>query len=143
MNCEMKGEYIMKKYLLAIVLISLGATCLFIHGATSKVEESGLLVEPFFFLVPISYVLFFSGIGLSVFEFITSNKKRKYLLASSPMFLGVLCIIMFNVIGSEVKPDGTLVEPFYLIPLAYLFTFTGIIAIFCVALFSVLRKKKA
>ncbi|MFU2031854.1 MULTISPECIES: DUF3955 domain-containing protein [Bacillus] len=68
---------------------------------------------------------------------------KKYLLASSPIFLGVLCIIMFNVIGSEVKRDGTLVEPFYLIPLAYLFTFTGIVAILCVSLFSMLRKKTA
>ncbi|PHA35130.1 DUF3955 domain-containing protein [Bacillus wiedmannii] len=68
---------------------------------------------------------------------------KKYLLASSPIFLGVLCIIMFNVIGSEVKRDGTLVEPFYLIPLAYLFTFTGIVAILYVSLFSMLRKKTA
>ena len=69
--------------------------------------------------------------------------KKKYLLASSPIFLGVLCIIMFNIIGSEVKPDGTLVEPFYLIPLAYLFVFTGIIAILFVAVFSMFRKKQA
>ncbi|SCC54196.1 Uncharacterized protein BC0861_05732 [Bacillus mobilis] len=133
----------MKKYLLAIVLISLGATCLIIHGTTSKMDGSGLLIEPYFFLVPVSYLLFISGIGVSVFEFIASNKEKKYLLASSPIFLGVLCIIMFNIIGSEVKPDGTLVEPFYLIPLAYLFTFTGIVAILCVALFSVIRKKTA
>ncbi|MFB5251592.1 DUF3955 domain-containing protein [Bacillus mycoides] len=69
--------------------------------------------------------------------------KKKYLLASSPIFLGVLCIIMFNIIGSEVKPDGTLVEPFFLIPLAYLFVFTGIIAILFVAIFSMFRKKQA
>ncbi|MBK5348571.1 DUF3955 domain-containing protein [Bacillus sp. TH44] len=68
--------------------------------------------------------------------------KKKYLLASSPIFLGVLCIIMFNIIGSEVKPDGTLVEPFFLIPLAYLFVFTGIIAILFVAVFSMFRKKQ-
>ncbi|MGE6347129.1 DUF3955 domain-containing protein [Bacillus mycoides] len=68
--------------------------------------------------------------------------KKKYLLASSPIFLGVLCIVMFNIIGSEVKPDGTLVEPFFLIPLAYLFVFTGIIAILFVAIFSMFRKKK-
>lgn len=77
-NCEVKGEYIMKnKYLVAIVLISLGVTCLLIHGATSKVEENGLLVEPFFFLVPISYLLFFSGIGVSLFGFITSKLKKQ------------------------------------------------------------------
>ncbi|MED1058755.1 DUF3955 domain-containing protein [Bacillus mycoides] len=69
--------------------------------------------------------------------------KKKYLLASSPIFLGVLCIIMVNIIGSEVKPDGTLVEPFFLIPLAYLFVFTGIIAILFVAVFSMFRKKQA
>ncbi|MEK4745059.1 MULTISPECIES: DUF3955 domain-containing protein [unclassified Bacillus (in: firmicutes)] len=69
--------------------------------------------------------------------------KKKYLLASSPIFLGVLCIIMFNIIGSEVKPDGTLVEPFFLMPLAYLFVFTGIIAILFVAVFSMFRKKQA
>ncbi|HDR3888360.1 TPA: DUF3955 domain-containing protein [Bacillus cereus] len=69
--------------------------------------------------------------------------KKKYLLASSPVFLGVLCILMFNIIGSEVKPDGTLVEPFFLIPLAYLFVFTGIIVILFVAVFSMFRKKQA
>ncbi|MED1381619.1 DUF3955 domain-containing protein [Bacillus mycoides] len=69
--------------------------------------------------------------------------KKKYLLASSPILLGVLCIIMFNIIGSEVKPDGTLVEAFFLIPLAYLFVFTGIIAILFVAVFSMFRKKQA
>ncbi|EJS60413.1 DUF3955 domain-containing protein [Bacillus nitratireducens] len=64
------------KYLVAIVLISLGVTCLLIQGATSKVEENGLLVEPFFFLVPISYLLFSSGIGVSLFGFITSKLKN-------------------------------------------------------------------
>ncbi|PFN23189.1 DUF3955 domain-containing protein [Bacillus cereus] len=69
--------------------------------------------------------------------------KNKFLLASSPIFLGVLCIIMFNMIGSEVKPDGTLVEPFFLLPLAYVFVFIGIIAILFVAILSVFRKNKA
>jgi len=68
--------------------------------------------------------------------------KKKYLLASSPIILGVLCIIMFNIIGSEVKPDGTLVEPFFLIPLAYLFVLIGIITILFVAIFSMFRKKQ-
>lgn len=68
--------------------------------------------------------------------------KKKYLLASSPIFLGVLCIIMFNIIGSEVKPDGTLVEPFFLILFAYLFVLIGIIAILFVAIFSMFRKKQ-
>ena len=78
MNYEVKGEYIMKnKFLLAIVLLSLGVTCLLMHGATSKIADNGLLVEPFFFLVPISYVLFLSGIGVLLFEGITSKLKKQ------------------------------------------------------------------
>ncbi|MBK5450357.1 DUF3955 domain-containing protein [Bacillus sp. TH22] len=63
-------------YLLASVLLSLGVTCLLIQGATSKVADNGLLVEPFFFLVLISYLLFFSGIGVLLFGFITSKLKK-------------------------------------------------------------------
>lgn len=65
------------KFLLAIVLISLGVTCLLIHGTTSKVADNGLLVEPFFFLVPVSYLLFFSGIGVLLVGFITSKLKKQ------------------------------------------------------------------
>ncbi|MED0885077.1 DUF3955 domain-containing protein [Bacillus mycoides] len=65
------------KFLLAIVLISLGVTCLLMHGTTSKVEDNGLLVEPFFFLVPVSYLLFFSGIGVLLVGFITSKLKKQ------------------------------------------------------------------
>ncbi|MFJ8355471.1 DUF3955 domain-containing protein [Bacillus paramycoides] len=65
------------KYLVSIALMLLGATCLTIHATTSKVAANGLLVEPFFFLVPISYLLFFSGIGVSLFGFITSKLKKQ------------------------------------------------------------------
>ncbi|MEK7018866.1 DUF3955 domain-containing protein [Bacillus sp. FSL R9-9410] len=65
------------KILLAIALISLGVTCLLIHGTTSKVADNGLLVEPFFFLVPVSYLLFFSGIGVLLVGFITAKLKKQ------------------------------------------------------------------
>ncbi|AJH18480.1 MULTISPECIES: DUF3955 domain-containing protein [Bacillus cereus group] len=65
------------KFLLAIVLISLGVTCLLMHGTTSKVADNGLLVEPFFFLVPVSYLLFFSSIGVLLVGFITSKLKKQ------------------------------------------------------------------
>ncbi|MGG0291430.1 DUF3955 domain-containing protein [Bacillus pacificus] len=64
------------KFLLAIVLLSLGVTCLLMQGATSKVDDNGFLEEPFFFLVTISYVLFLSGIGVLLFGFITSKLKK-------------------------------------------------------------------
>ncbi|PFA21626.1 MULTISPECIES: DUF3955 domain-containing protein [Bacillus cereus group] len=68
--------------------------------------------------------------------------KNKYLLASTPIFLGILCLVIFNIIGSRVEPDGTLVEPFFLIPLSYLFVFSGIIAILFVAIVSMFKKGK-
>ncbi|MEG2194608.1 MAG: DUF3955 domain-containing protein [Terrisporobacter sp.] len=39
------------------------------------------------------------------------------------------CIVAYNVIGSEVLSDGTLVEPFYLIPIAWLSLFIGAIGL--------------
>jgi hypothetical protein len=40
------------------------------------------------------------------------------------------CIVAFEVIGSSVNYDGTLVEPFFLIPIAWLlFVVGGILAI--------------
>ena len=38
---------------------------------------------------------------------------------------GLGCFVAFSVIGSEVAEDGTLVEPFFLIPLAWLLFLTG------------------
>lgn len=68
--------------------------------------------------------------------------KKKYLLASTPIFLGVICMISYFMIGSRVEPDGTLVEPFFLIPFSYLFVFSGIIALLFVAIISVFKKSK-
>lgn len=67
--------------------------------------------------------------------------KNKYLLASTPIFLGVLCLILFSFIGSKVAPDGTLIEPFFLIPLSYLLFFSGIISLLLVAIISMSKKK--
>lgn len=44
------------------------------------------------------------------------------------LLMSVMCLVMFNVIGSEVLEDGTLVEPFILIPLFYLFAFIALIS---------------
>ena len=51
-------------------------------------------------------------------------KKIIYFL---PFILGICCFIAFSMIGSKVEADGTLVEPFFLIPMAYLFFFSGIV----------------
>jgi hypothetical protein len=43
--------------------------------------------------------------------------------------LGLGCFVAFAVIGSSVAEDGTLVEPFFLIPIAWLLFLGGMLAI--------------
>ncbi|MBU3109499.1 DUF3955 domain-containing protein [Clostridium gasigenes] len=52
---------------------------------------------------------------------------KKYILALIPFIIGVVCFITFSIIGSEVAADGTLVEPFFLIPIGFLFLAISII----------------
>ncbi|GAB6461906.1 DUF3955 domain-containing protein [Bacillus luti] len=68
--------------------------------------------------------------------------KNKYLLSLIPVLLGVICLIIYASVGSTVKPDGTLEEPFFLIPVSYIFFFSGGISILCVAISSKLKKSK-
>ncbi|MBH5317585.1 DUF3955 domain-containing protein [Paenibacillus sp. GSMTC-2017] len=51
---------------------------------------------------------------------------KKYVVLLS-FLIGIGCFVAFSIIGSEIAPDGTLIEPFFLIPIAYLFLFIGII----------------
>ncbi|MDR4986840.1 hypothetical protein CN491_26510 [Bacillus cereus] len=44
---------------------------------------------------------------------------KKYMLALIPLILGIGCLVSFNMMGSKVATDGTLVEPFYLLPMGY------------------------
>jgi hypothetical protein len=46
---------------------------------------------------------------------------------------GLACFVAFGVIGSSVDEDGTLVEPFFLIPIAWLLFLTG--AVLAIATF--------
>ncbi|MCY6372064.1 DUF3955 domain-containing protein [Clostridium ganghwense] len=52
---------------------------------------------------------------------------KKYLLSLISFIVGFGCFVTFSIIGSEVAPDGTLIEPFFLIPIGYLFIAIGII----------------
>ena len=50
--------------------------------------------------------------------------KKIYWIAIIPFVLGIGCFITYNVIGAEIATDGTLVEPFVLLPVGW-----GLIAI--------------
>lgn len=64
---------------------------------------------------------------------------KKYILNLVPFIITVISIISYNIIGSEVLQDGTLSEPFYLIPIAWLFFLVGI----AVNLLLYIKNKKA
>ncbi|WP_346931201.1 DUF3955 domain-containing protein [Clostridium sp.] len=67
---------------------------------------------------------------------------KKYLVSLIPIFISIICLIAYNVIGSEVLADGTLVEPFYLIPIAWLFVFIALISGLTVFIISCARKSQ-
>lgn len=66
--------------------------------------------------------------------------KKKYVIASTPILLGVICLIAKAIIGSKVAIDGTLEEPFFLIPIGLLLFFLGIVSLAGVALSSMIKK---
>lgn len=53
---------------------------------------------------------------------------KKYLFSIISIIISLGCIITFNFIGSEVLPDGTLSEPFFLIPIGFLFAILAVIS---------------
>ncbi|MBG9757101.1 DUF3955 domain-containing protein [Lysinibacillus sp. RSDA_15] len=55
---------------------------------------------------------------------------KKYFLATIPVMVGVLCLLIKGIIGDEVLTNGVIVEKnFFLIPLSYLFFFSGILTL--------------
>ncbi|PEK40964.1 group-specific protein [Bacillus cereus] len=68
--------------------------------------------------------------------------KKIYLLACISLLLGALCMVNYFMMGSSLEPDGTLAEPFFLIPLSILFVFSGIAALLLLAIISVIKKLK-
>ncbi|MGY3189794.1 hypothetical protein ACVWXS_004525 [Lysinibacillus sp. TE18511] len=66
--------------------------------------------------------------------------KTKYVIATTPILLGVICFIAKAIIGSNVAADGTLEEPFFLIPIGFLLFFLGIVSLAGVVLISMFKK---
>ncbi|MBU2037400.1 DUF3955 domain-containing protein [Patescibacteria group bacterium] len=67
--------------------------------------------------------------------------KKIYLVAIIPFILGISCIIAYNIIGSSVAEDGTLVEPFALLPIGWLMLAIGIVSSFILGIKFLIRKK--
>lgn len=56
------------------------------------------------------------------------DHMKRILFLALPYVLSACCFLAFTLIGSEVAPDGTLVEPFFLIPIGYACLALGIIS---------------
>ncbi|GGE80270.1 DUF3955 domain-containing protein [Priestia taiwanensis] len=68
--------------------------------------------------------------------------KKKYLFIGIPLLLTIACMISFQLIGSEVAPDGTLVEPFFLLPIGYLFLAISIVSAILIGITSFMKTVK-
>lgn len=69
----------MKKYIYILPFI-LGVFCFIISGVSdSHITPDGVLIEPFFFLIPVGYVWLFIGIIMSLTKtsFILYKKIKK------------------------------------------------------------------
>lgn len=54
---------------------------------------------------------------------------KKNILNLIPFIITIGCFMAYSIIGDKILPDGTLVEPFFLIPTAWAFFFMGIIGL--------------
>ena len=52
-------------------------------------------------------------------------------------------MIFYKAIGSSVAEDGSLVEPFFLIPIAWLFFIAGIVAGIILGIMGIVRKNQS
>jgi len=57
-----------------------------------------------------------------------NTMKKSYLFAVVPLVLSIGCLVAFHVMGAHVAPDGTLVEPFGLVPMGFALFLVGMLA---------------
>lgn len=56
--------------------------------------------------------------------------KKIYYFSLTSFALGVICFLSYAAIGSEIAADGTLIEPFGLIPIGFILLTIGLISTF-------------
>lgn len=82
-------------------------------------------------LIPVSFILFFTGMVIAVVMGIFALIRRRPVttleMAGSLVSIGILCLLSFALIGSTVDEQGVLHEPFFLIQLGLTWIFISII----------------
>lgn len=67
---------------------------------------------------------------------------KKYLISAILVLIGIACFISYNIIGSEVAADGTLIEPFFLIPIGFLAIFLSISSSLMLSIWAMMHNPK-
>lgn len=65
---------------------------------------------------------------------------KKYLISAILVLIGIACFISYNIIGSEIAADGTLIEPFFLIPMGCLAIFLSIASSLMLSIWAMMHK---
>ncbi len=65
---------------------------------------------------------------------------KKYLIPIIFLSLGIICALTYTIIGSKIAPDGTLIEPFALIPICYLFIILSVMLSLVIFIYSKFKK---
>lgn len=75
------------------------------------------------------------------------KKDRAFAFFLGSLLLSLLasigCFASYNMIGSHLAADGTLIEPFALIPLFYIFGFIAILSGVALGIICIVRRKKS
>lgn len=66
--------------------------------------------------------------------------KKKYFFAYTPIVIGVVFLIVYK-INTRIEPDGTLREPFYLLPFGGLLIIIGFFLLLLIGINSILKKQ--
>ena len=77
-----------------------------------------------------------AGDPLYLYGFIHFSADNSRMMTIAAM----ICFISYHIIGSEVLPDGRLVEPFALLPIGYMLALMFMVSAICNFIF--LRKRK-
>lgn len=67
---------------------------------------------------------------------------KKYIFSMLSGLIGLICFAAYNIIGAKVLPDGSITEPFGLIPIGVLFVFIGVISAIIVAVVTFISNKR-
>tara|TARA_B100000989_G_scaffold93745_1_gene68107 strand:+ start:441 stop:638 length:198 start_codon:yes stop_codon:yes gene_type:complete len=62
----------------------------------------------------------------------------KYKIATSLLIAGIICFVLFYLIGGEVDENGYINEPFYLLPIGFI---TICLSMILYIIFAIMKKK--